>query len=324
MRSLCIPRSGSSWWSRFEIAAALCLLAILSACAVPVDYAASLDPSDACAKERNPIVSAGNTVEQRNYERAKQIAQQRMVREGRLLSTNPNQRDGVVGALLASLHNSMEKDRLLQEEYTRIRANPTGEEAVQMLAMIQGEANDTRGQLQSVSRATSALRECRSQTIASIQSRGQAGALSPSETSRALRTQQNALAQDDDLINKVFGGFNQMAALYESNQKGGRAVILKEATALRSAPNYQAGTLTTINRGTRVRTVGTASESTAGWQMVDAGGRVGFLPASVLAAPPTANPLEQLVREQASAQSVDRKASDDMRRTLEDAIGSKT
>jgi hypothetical protein len=321
-QSLC-ARTRASVTSLARPAAALGLVAAIAAgCAAPKDYGANLNPTDSCAPERKPIIATGNEVEKRSFERAQTIADQR-------IENKKSARTGDGSGILADIGDTLKRDKLVREEYAKLQANPTGSDAVQMLSLYQGEAANDRARLQGVAQTTKALRECRARSIAQAQQELREARSQPVPNPGAenlarqnLRYQAQALTQDDNLINQIFGEYTTMADLFAANQTGGgRSLIVRASTPLRASPNGSATTITTASRGARVRTVGNSKNATPGWQMVDFGGKIGFIQTSLLSAPPTANPMEQLAHEQASAQSADRKSSDDMRQSLENALG---
>ena len=310
----------------FRAAAAIALAAAwLAGCTTQKDYHSGLNPLDVCAQQREPIIKAGNEVEKRQFERAKAIADKRMIDEGKTAKrTGSND-------FLADISDSMQRDMLVREEYKKMQANPTGDAAVQMLAMFQGEASNDRARLGSVAATTKALRECRARAIASAQAdfRRTESLQVPDPSAlniarQHLVDQRTALAQDDTLINQVFGEFTQMADLLAANKGGGsRMFLLKASTPIRASASETATIVATGSRGAKIRTIGSAKAASDGWQMVDLNGKIGFVQASLLMSPPSAtNALDQLARDQASAQSADRKSSDDMRQTLDNALGS--
>jgi hypothetical protein len=318
-------RPWASMTSLARPAAAFGLVAAIAAgCAAPKDYGAGLNPMDTCAPERKPIAAAGNEVERRSFARAKQIADQRMVSENRRI-----QRTGGSSDILADIGDSLERDKLLREEYAKLQANPTGADAVQMLSLYQGEAANDRARLEGVAQTTKTLRECRARSIAQAQQELREARSLPvpnptveTAARQNLQYQAEALRQDDSLINQIFGEYTTMADLFAANQSGGgRSLIVRASTPLRANPSESATTITTASKGVRVRTVGNSKNATPGWQMVDFGGKIGFIQTSLLTAPATASPLEKLAHEQASAASADRKSSDDMRQSLENALG---
>jgi hypothetical protein len=181
---------------------------LLSGCAQTLrqQYMSADDP---CSSAREPIVKAGDDLDQQYRQMAQQQAAAQMKgHELPVMQQVGNQTQFNFGNLLS---NAIQQASLTNDAYIKLKQQETGANAAAMLASVQGDASTDNARMKSVTHAMSALRTCRRNQIAAV--RNSPG---PSDTARVdkLRQQQTELDKDDQLIGKVFGQYANRAQVY--------------------------------------------------------------------------------------------------------------